>query len=189
MIGIKSKTILFASLTAVFAMSMIQISDVQATNVNGAWTHDDVTFDCRVTSLPNASSNVNDCTDVETATDRLEHGSLTVDEDGIGSDIPLYAWANCSCTAGRASTTYNSNDEIIAAYSVMNKDLNWEDSVLDTTTDGYDWQTATAHELGHNIGLAHYSGNAYVMYSTLVLNDADRNPSSHTIDHIEDKYS
>lgn len=42
--------------------------------------------------------------------------------------------------------------------------------------------------MGHNVGLAHYTSNAYIMYATLGQNDADRTLTSHSIGHLEDEY-
>ena len=139
---------------------------VMASNINGSWSHNNITFDCRVSDL-NKTSNVDECNDITTSTGVLEHSKLVIDDEGSGSNIVVYAWVNCSCSAGRASTTYNSNNETTYAFSVLNKNLKWEDSTLDKSTDGYDWQTATAHEIGHNVGLGHHTSSTHLMYSTL----------------------
>ena len=143
---------------------------------------------CFVTGLT-ATSNVDACNDLTSISNSaLEQGSLTLTPTSDSYDIAAYAWDPCSCGVGRAVTNYNGNDEIQWAYSVLNKALSWEDSEIDTSTDGYDWQTAVAHETGHNIGLADYTSNVYIMYGTLGQNDADRTLSTHSIGHIEDEY-
>jgi len=181
-----TKIILFASLVATLAFTLMQFNDAEATNVNGSWDHNSMTFRCLVSGLT-ATANVNDCSDISTSTNALEQGSLTLTSGGIGSDVSVYAWANCNCGVGRASTTYIGG-EIYYAYNILNKQLSWEDSTIDTSTDGYDWQTATAHEMGHNIGLADWTNPHYFMYGVLLENDRDATLTTHSEDHIEDEY-
>ncbi len=183
-----TKIILFASLAATLAFSLMQLNDVEATNLNGSWTHNNITFKCYVTGLT-ATSNVNACGDISISTNELEQGSLTITStSSYGADVKVYAWNSCNCGVGKSVTNYNTNGEIQWSYNVLNKQLSYEDSNIDTSTNGYDWKTATAHEMGHSVGLADYTSNAYIMYGSLGQNDADRTLTTHSKNHIASEY-
>ena len=162
---------------------------VNATNNNGAWDHNNVTYNCNASGMT-TTTNVDICGDVSSSKSELEKGSLTLTASDSG-EIILYGWTSGidSSKIGKAVTTYNSNNVITDAYLVMNKNKSFEDSTVDTTNSAYDWKSAVIHELGHNVGLAHYTSSGNLMYSSLSVDTTQRSLSSHSSGHISNNYT
>ncbi len=184
-----SKTTML-SLLAITVLVTVGVSEAQASNWNDhSWPIDDVVYKCISVSSITSTSNVSPCSDLTTSSNiwEVSNSNLTLNETTGTYNIAVYSWSSGVSGAGK-TVTGGSGSEITWAYIAMNRSLDWEDTPNDTSTDGYDWRTATGHEFGHTIGLAHYTANAYVMFSPLSENDEDRNPTSHTTNHIKDNY-
>lgn len=185
------KTQIMLAIAAITIMTTVGLSEAYASNWNGnTWDHDDVTYKCISVSGITKTSNVDPCGDIATTTNvwEVSDSDLTITGVTSGSyDIPVYAWTSGVSGAGK-TVLYITGTTIDSGYVAMNKNLSWEDSNVDTSSDGYDWMTATGHEFGHVSGLSHYTANAYIMFSPLGENDADRNPTSHSTNHIKDNY-
>lgn len=173
------------------SVSVIGISDAYATNWNGnTWYHTGVTFSCSSVSGITKTATVSPCNDLTTSSNvwEITNSNLTFTEVTTGADIPVYAWTSGVSGAGK-TVTYLSGSTITNAYIAMNKNLSWEDSAVDTSSNGYDWRTATGHEFGHAAGLAHRSATPLtIMESTIAMNEYHRSPSSHDEQHLKDNY-
>lgn len=180
------------SLVAVTVLATVGMSEAEATNWNGhVWDNDNVRYDCVSVSGITKTSNVDPCGDLNEASNLWEFSGSTLDIDGVTSgsyEIPVYAWTSGVSGAGKTVLYWNGAGDYYTGYVAMNKNLSWEDSNVDTSSDGYDWITATGHEFGHVAGVSHYSNQYYIMYSTLGENDANRYVTTHTKNHITGNY-
>ena len=180
------------SLVAVAVLATVGLSESEASNWNGhVWDDDNVRYSCISVSGITKTSNVDPCGDLDISSNYWEIPGSTLTINGVTSgsyEIPVYAWTSGISGAGKTVLHWNDDGDYSAGYVVMNKNVSWEDSTVDTSTDGYDWKTATGHEFGHVAGVGHYTNPYYIMTNPLYDNDANRYVNIHTKNHIVGNY-
>ncbi len=176
----KMTTIMIATI-AISAFSLIG-SEAYATN-SYSWKWADVSQDYFCTSSLTTitkTSHVSPCSNLTTSSNVWEgiSGSTWSLTETASSGTPVYAWTSGVSGAGLTVITIN-NGVPIGAYIAMNKNLSWEDSAQDTSTNGYDWRSATGHEFGHLANMKHSTNTISVMYGSIAENQVRRSPDTH----------
>lgn len=179
------------SIVAVTVLATVGLSEAEATNWNNVhWPINNVVYKCISVDSITHTSNVNPCGDLNTSSNiwEVSGSNLTLNPTTGTYNIAAYSWTSGVSGAGKYVINVNGLNEITYGYIAMNRNLNWEDSAVNTSSSGYDWRSATGHEFGHTIGMGHSTDTSSSMYTPLSNDEVRRGTTSHDKSHVSGAY-